>query len=249
LNHLQKASIKIYLQNLMITKKTLQFLKDLKKNNSRDWFNSNKVRFEEAKAEFGQFTGELILQIAKFDPVIGDLEAKKCIFRIYRDTRFSKDKTPYKINFGAHLVAAKVRPHDRAGYYVHLEPGNIFLAGGAYLPPSPWLKAIRQEIHENGNEFKKILKSAGFKKYFGELEGEKLLTTPKDYSADHPFIELLKYKSFLAVHNVSDKDAQSENFLKYSAQAFKALKPFDDFLNRPLDSQINRSKTWHIMKF
>lgn len=222
----------------MVSKKTFQFLQDLKNNNNRDWFNSNKHRFESAKDEFEKFIGGLILQISKFDPGIGELEPKRCIFRIYRDTRFSKDKTPYKINLGAHLAAHAEKPHDRAGYYIHLEPANTFLAGGAYLPPSPWLKAIRQSIDRNGKEFQKILNSANFKKYFGEMEGDKLKTKPKDYPEDHPFIELLKYKSFLAVHKLSDKEAMDTDFLKHSVQVFKALKPFDDFLNNSLDQYV-----------
>ncbi len=215
----------------MIAKQTYQFLKDLKENNNREWFTTNKPRFEEAKEDFQNVISQLIFQIANFDPVIGELEAKKCMHRIYRDTRFSKDKTPYKTNLGAHLTAYGHKPHERAGYYIHLEPGNTFLAGGAYLPPAPWLKEIRLAIHKNGKELIKILNGADFKKYFGEMEGEQLKTKPKDYSEDHPFIDLLKYKSFLAVHKISDKDAMSENFLKHSAQVFAALKVFDDFFN------------------
>lgn len=221
----------------MISKNTFKFLSDLKKNNNRDWFQENKPRFEEAKQNFENFISDLIIQIARFDPLVGELVPKKCIFRIYRDTRFSKDKTPYKTNLGAHMVAYAEKPHDRAGYYIHLEPGNIFLAGGAYMPPSPWLKAIREKIDQNGDELKKILKSANFKKYFSEMEGEQLKTTPRDYPADHPQIELLKYKSFLAVHRVSDQDAMSDSFLNHCFQVFKALKPFDDFLNATLDSK------------
>ena len=222
----------------MINKQTFKFLKELKKNNNRDWFITNKPAFDESKAEFESFISELLPRIAKFDPPIIELDPRKCIFRIYRDTRFSKNKTPYKTNLGAHLVAYAEKPHDRAGYYIHVEPGNTFLAGGAYLPPSEWLKAIRQEIDRNGKAFRKILNSASFKKYFGEIEGEKLKTRPRDYSADHPFIELLKYKSFLAVHNVSDKNAIAEDFSKYSAQIFKALKPLDDFLNQSLNRSV-----------
>lgn len=219
----------------MISKKTFHFLKELRENNHREWFTANKPRYEEARQDFEKFITSLILQIARFDPPIGELVAKKSIFRIYRDTRFSKDKSPYKTNLGAHLVAYDQKVHDRAGYYIHLEPGNNFLAGGAYLPPAPWLKAIRQAIDERGKEFTKILNNAAFKKYFGELEGEQLKTAPRDYPADHPYAEILKYKSFLAAHKVSDKDAMSENFLNHSVQVFKALKPFDDFLNRSLD--------------
>ena len=219
----------------MISKHTYQFLKELKKNNNRNWFQANKSRFLEIKSEFEAFVQDLIAHIAVFDPSIAHLEPKECIFRIYRDTRFSKDKSPYKTNLGAHLLAPDQIPHDRAGYYIHIEPKNTFLAGGAYLPPAVWLKAIRQEIDENGNELKKILSDKNFKKYFGEMEGDKLKTIPRDYPGDHPFIELLRYKSFLAMHRVSDEDAMSNQFLKHAVQVFKALKPFDDFLNKALN--------------
>jgi len=222
----------------MISHKTYQFLKDLSENNNRPWFQANKHRYEEARAEFESFISKLILEIARFDSPIGVLEAKKCIFRIYRDTRFSRDKKPYKTNFGAHLVAYESKVHDRAGYYIHLQPGNCFLAGGAYLPPAPWLKAIRNAIDQKGEEFLRILNHPNFKKYFGEMEGEKLKTTPRDYPADHPYIELLRYKSYLVTHKLHDEDTMSENFLNYSREVFKALKPFDDFLNNSLNLHI-----------
>ena len=218
-----------------ISKNTFQFLQDLKNNNNRYWFNDNKPRFEEAREEFTAFIGELVMEIAKFDPPIASLDPRKSAFRIHRDIRFSKDKTPYKTNLGAHLVAYAEKPHDRAGYYIHLEPKNTFLAGGAYQPPAQWLKAIRQAIDRNGREFTKLLSSVSFKKYFGEMEGEKLKTKPRYYSEDHPHIELLRHKSFLAVHKVSQEDCVSETFLEHCAQVFKALKPFNDFLNRSLD--------------
>ena len=219
----------------MISKSTYHFLKELKKNNNRNWFQANKSKFQEIKSEFEATVQELIVRIAVFDPSIANLESKECIFRIYRDTRFSKDKSPYKTNLGAHLLAPVARPHDRAGYYIHIEPKNTFLAGGAYLPPAPWLRAIRQAIDENGNDLIKILNDKNFKKYFGEMEGDKLKTIPRDYPVDHPFIELLKYKSFLAMQRVHDEDAMSEQFIKHAVQVFKALKPFNDFLNKALD--------------
>jgi uncharacterized protein (TIGR02453 family) len=220
-----------------ISKKTMQFLSELKQNNVRDWFLDNKNRFDEAKQEFEAFIDALILEIAKFDPSISHHKAKDCIFRIYRDVRFSKDKSPYKTHFGAHITAAAKRSeiHSRAGYYIHVEPGGSMLAGGAYLPQGPWLKAIRQEIAYNADEFKKILNNDDFKKYFGSIEGEQLKKAPKGYEPDHPEIELLKYKSFLASHKINDKNVTSESFLKHASEVFKALFPFDQFLNRATD--------------
>ena len=220
-----------------ITLPTLQFLTDLKANNDRDWFAANKPRYEAANKEFHQFVDALIAEIQKFDPSLIHFTAKDCVFRIYRDVRFSKDKSPYKTHFGAHVTAAskKSEIHTRAGYYLHLEPGATMLAGGAYVPESKWLAAIRQEIAYNTAEFNGILNSKDFKQYFGEMEGEKLKTTPKGYDADHPAIELLKHKSFLATHKCTDDKIASGDFLKHCAAVFKALHPFDQFLNRAMD--------------
>lgn len=215
-----------------ISNNTLKFLKDLKNNNTKEWFTDNKKRYEDAKEDFETFIGALIKNIARFDPAVGDLSPKKAIFRIYRDVRFSNDKSPYKVNFGAHLTSSPTKVHDRAGYYIQVQPGNSFLAGGAYLPPGPWIAKIRQEIDYNTKEFKKIINAAGFKKYFGEIEGEKLKTAPKGYPKDHPELELLQYKSYLATNYCDDKLVTSGDFLKHATDVFKAMKPFDDFLNR-----------------
>lgn len=219
-----------------ISKTTLQFLKDLKKNNDRDWFNDNKSQYKKAKQEFEQFVDELIQSLSAFDPEIVHQTAKNCIFRIYRDVRFSHDKSPYKTNFGAHITGAtkKSELHSLAGYYLHIEPGESFLAGGAYLPTGDWLKAIRKEIDENAGELKKILSSKNFKNTFGEMKGEKLKTSPRDYPSDHPEIELLRYKSFLAVHNLNDEQILAGDFLNHCTDVFKALYPLDQFLNNSL---------------
>lgn len=221
----------------MISPSTITFLKDLKENNDRDWFLANKGRYEIAKKEFETFIDALIQKIAVFDPSIAHFKAKDCVFRIYRDVRFSQDKSPYKTHFGAHVTSApkKSEIHTRAGYYIHLEPGDSMLAGGAYVPEAKWLKAIRQEIAYNAAEFKKVLNDKSFRQYFGTIEGEKLQRPPKDYPADHPEIELLKHKSFLATHKFSDQQALAKDFLDHSAKVFQALHPFDQFLNRAMD--------------
>jgi uncharacterized protein (TIGR02453 family) len=220
-----------------ISNATLTFLTELKENNNKDWFTANKPRYEVAKKEFEQFVDALIQKIAFFDPAIAHFTAKDCVFRIYRDVRFSADKSPYKTHFGAHITSAprKSEIHSRAGYYLHIEPGGSFLAGGAYLPESQWLKAIRQEISYNFEEFKGILNNKDFKKYFGEIEGEKLKKVPADYSADHPAIEWLKHKSFLASSKISDQQASSDDFLTHCGLVFKALAPFDRFLNKAME--------------
>lgn len=216
----------------MISNNIFGFLNELKNNNDRNWFSANKQWYLEARSEFEKFISQLIEQIAIFDPPILRLDAKKCIFRIYKDIRFSKDKKPYKVNFGAHLIDTHERPHNRAGYYVHVEPGSCFLAGGAYMPPTSWLNAIRESINAHGEQLVKILESPDFKKYFNGIEGEQLKTKPRDYSIDHPYIDLLRFKNYTVLHNVSDKKVMSENFLSYAVDVFKMLKPFDDFLNQ-----------------
>jgi uncharacterized protein (TIGR02453 family) len=217
-----------------ISKELLTFLKDLKSNNNKEWFTENKSRYELAKAEFETFITELFAQISVFDPSIGHLKAKECIFRIYRDVRFSKDKSPYKTHFGAHISIApkKSEIHTRSGYYIHIEPGNSMLAGGAYLPQGDWLKTIRQEIDYNGADLVEILQSQDFKTTFGDLEGDKLARMPKGYLDDHPFSELLKMKSFLATHKVADSELLKSGFTDTASKVFKTLKPLGDFLNR-----------------
>ena len=217
-----------------ITKDTLDFLKKLSKNNNKDWFTANKDKYEKAKEEFQIFIAALVGEIITFDPSIIGIIPSKTIFRIYRDVRFSTNKDPYKINFGAHIHPGdKQNVHAVAGYYLHIEPGKSFLAGGAYMPPSPWAKGIRAQIDEHGKEFHKIVTSKEFTKYFS-LDGEMLQRPPQGYAADHPYIEYLKHKSFLAMHQVSDEQLTDSNFLSFASKAFKALYPFDEFLNRSL---------------
>ncbi len=220
----------------MLSQNTLKFLRDLKKHNNRGWFGANKTRYEDVKKEFDAFVNSLIREIAKFDKSVANLEVKDCVFRIYRDVRFSKDKSPYKTHFGAHIVpGGKKAELSRAGYYIHISPGECFLAGGAHTPPSEWISAIRKEIHYNGNEMKKIISGKDFKKYFGTISGEKLSSVPRGYEKTHPDIELLKHKSFLAVHDLNEKQVQSKDFLSHCTKVFKAMKPFDKFLNQSLD--------------
>ncbi len=214
---------------------TLKYLENLKLNNNKEWFNDNKSHFELAKADFEAFITDLFAAIAKFDPSIGHHKPKECIFRIYRDVRFSKDKSPYKTHFGAHLTAAakKSEIHNRSGYYIHIEPGNnSMLAGGAYLPQGDWLKKIRQEIDYNGHEFLAIIQSPTFKSTFGELEGDSLVRPPKGFDENHQYLQWLKMKSFLATHKVKDNEVTHGDFLNHAAQTFETLKPLGDFLNR-----------------
>jgi len=218
----------------MIEKQTFDFLKKLSKNNNREWFNENKPKFELAKANVEAFAQKIIEKIVKFDNRFNaDLKAKDCIFRIYRDVRFSKDKSPYKLNFGANISPGG-KKSGVPGYYLHIKPGDCFVGGGMYKPDNKQLAAVRQEIDYNTNDFKKILNSKTFKDYFEELRGEKLKTAPKGYPKDHPEIELLKYKGYFALSELNDEILQNKNALKVVIQKMKAIAPLNNFIQNAL---------------
>jgi len=218
---------------IKIEKSTLEFLSELKCNNDRDWFTKNRNRYLAAKDNFELFVQALINGIAIFDPILKGLEAKSCTYRINRDIRFSPDKTLYKTHLGAFIVRGGRKNGDRfAGYYVHIEPGdNSMIAGGSYMPHTPWLTAIREKIDGEGERFLKTVTEKEFVRVFGELEGEKLKSAPKGYTRDHPNIEYLKMKSFLAARTIEDKEILKENSFDFILDASRALKPLNDFLN------------------
>jgi len=212
---------------------TLHFLIDLKCNNNRDWFLQNRKRYDNAKKNFEEFTQYIIDSITEFDPILKGLEAKSCTYRINRDIRFSNDKTLYKTHMGAFIVRGGRKNGDRfAGYYVHVEPeDNSMIAGGAYLPPMPWLTSIREKIDMYGDRFLKIINDKEFKSFFGNIEGDKLKSAPKGFPKDHPKIEFLKMKSFLALRTIPDREIVSEECADLIVRASKVLKPLNDFLN------------------
>jgi uncharacterized protein (TIGR02453 family) len=216
----------------IIHESTLIFLRKLRDNNNRDWFLENKPEYQKAKENFESFIQDLIDNLIDFEPIMKGLEAKSCVYRINRDIRFSNDKTPYKSHFGAFIVRGGKKNGDKfAGYYIHIEPEKSMIAGGAYMPPAPWLSAIRENINENPEELISILNSKDFKKYFGTMDGEKLKKAPKGYPSDHPHVELLKFKSYLVVNEVKDDMVLMNDFLKHALNVSKAMKPFNDYLN------------------
>lgn len=216
-----------------INQSTLEFLIDLKQHNEREWFNMNRKRYDEAKMNFESFVQAVIDRITEFDPILSGLEAKTCTYRINRDIRFTNDKTIYKTHLGAFIVKGGKRNGDRyAGYYVHVEPGNnSLIAGGAYIPPMPWLTAIREKIDEQGDQFMKIITKKEFRDFFGEIEGERLKSAPKGYSRDHKLIEYLKLKSYLISRIIPDKEITGESCLDLIVKGSKIMKPLNDFLN------------------
>lgn len=215
-----------------IKKSTLDFLTAINCNNNRDWFIANRPLYLDAKENFESFVQEIIDKLILFEPVMKGLEAKSCVYRINRDIRFSNDKSPYKSHLGAFIVRGGKRNGDKfAGYYFHIEPGKSIMAGGAYMPPSPWLSDIREKISDRPDEFIKIINAKEFKKYFGTIDGEKLKTAPKGYPKDHPHIELLKLKSYLVVNEASDKMVLGGDYMNHVINVFKAMKPLNDYLN------------------
>lgn len=218
----------------MIQPATMQFLKQLAANNNKPWFDAHKDAYDAAKADFEATVAGILKGLAAAEPMFAEQKAKDCVFRIYRDVRFAKDKTPYKAHFGAFLSRGG-KKYDGAGYYIHLEPGKSFAGGGMWAPAAPLLKAVRQEIDYNLDEFEGILQHKSFKKYFKGLEGEQLKTIPQGYSADNPAIDLLKRKSFVVDHRLTDEDVTNKSFISKSIQIFSAMKSLVDFLNRPLD--------------
>lgn len=219
----------------MIEQSTLQFLKGLHKNNNREWFLSNKIKYEAAKGNFFQFVEEALIGIQKFDQSLDELPPKKCVFRINRDVRFSKNKAPYKNNFGASFSKG-AKKIVAAGYYFHLEPGASFIGGGLWMPEAADLQKLRQEIDYNFDEFVGIMTNKKFKSTFGALDTDlKLTRPPKGYDMDNPAIEFLKLKSFTAVTPLTDKEMLDKNIVKKSVDIFKTLSPLVQFLNRAID--------------
>ena len=229
---LKHKYITMKIMNHKIENSTLKFLKDLSKNNNREWFTENKQQNTAAHENVIQFVDELIDEIALFDEEIGKTDAKKALFRIYRDTRFSKDKSPYKTNFGAGLGMGK--GNRIAGYYLHIEPGKSFLAGGVYQPESSVLKEIRKGMSMNGKAFLKIIEKDDFRNNFRGLSVEnKLQKVPQGFEKDDPMAEYLKLKSFVVIHPISDSDLTNEKAVKNFANIYKSIQPLNDFLGAP----------------
>ncbi len=211
---------------------TFEFLNKLSKNNNRDWFNENKGLYTNAQQDVVALITDLIEEMSAFDEEIAKLDAKKSLFRIYRDTRFSKDKSPCKTNFGASLGMGK--GSQKAGYYLHIEPGKSFLAGGVYQPEFTVLKEIRKEISAFGDDFLEVLNHKDFKKYFGELDqGDKLKKVPQGFEKDDKMAEFLKLKNFIVVYNLKDEELLDPKVAKHFAKIYKAMKPLNDFLDTP----------------
>mgnify|MGYP000282217500 CR=1 FL=1 len=223
----------------MLSRDTLQFLEDLKANNNRDWFLENKKRYETVKKDYHQMVSDFLDAMKPLDPALEMLEVKNCTFRINRDIRFSKDKTPYKTHMGVWLSSG-VKGQNRAGYYVHIEEGASFIAGGFYAPESEDLKKVRKEIAFFYEDLEEILAEKNFKKIFMDFDRNErsiLKNPPRGYEKEHPAIELLKLKSFEASQKFDVSEVLEKDFVSKMSKKLIVLKPLNEFINRALTTE------------
>lgn len=222
----------------MILPTTIEFLNDLKSNNSKSWFDLNRKRYDKVKADYISLAGNILGQMKKVDPSLEMVETKECVFRINRDIRFSADKSPYKTNLGIALHPGG-KKFNLAAYYLHIEPGHSFIGGGLWMPEAPLLSKVRKEIHYFYNDLIEILNNPLYKNTYGPLdieEGQKLSRPPKGYEAEDPAIEFLKLKSFTASTPLADEMLTSDKLIPHIIDRFTILKPFIGFINRGLMS-------------
>jgi uncharacterized protein (TIGR02453 family) len=223
----------------MLSKDTLQFLDDLKANNNRDWFLENKKRYEAVKKDYQQLVGDFLDAMKPLDPSLEMLEVKNCTFRINRDIRFSKDKTPYKSHLGVWLSSG-AKGMNRSGYYLHLEKEASFIAGGLYCPESVDLKKMRKEIAYFHDDLEAILNEKNFKREFKDFdrnEKDTLKNPPRGYEKEHPAIEFLKLKSFECSQRIDFSEVTKKDFVATMSKKLITLKPLNDFINRALTSE------------
>jgi uncharacterized protein (TIGR02453 family) len=212
--------------------KITSFLTELNHNNNREWFQNHKSEYEQARKEFIDLVNATIQAIGLFDAQVHGLQAKASIFRLYRDVRFSKDKRPYKTHFGAYMAEGG-RKSPKAGYYLHIEADGGFLGGGLFRPAPDALKKVRMQIDYNAAQLRNILKEPTFVDTYGKMQGQQLKTSPRDFSADHPDIDLLRYKDFFVSHPFHNSVLQNDA-VAYFAKRFTHLKPLNDYLNQAI---------------
>ncbi|MBN2893518.1 MAG: DUF2461 domain-containing protein [Bacteroidales bacterium] len=212
----------------------LNFLSELKENNNKDWFDSNRARYKELREYFIDQIAILIDKVAEFDPIVKLEDPRKSVFRINRDIRFSNDKSPYKTNFGGYIVPGG-KKGGGAGYYLHFEPNSSFIGGGIYCPPNPTLKRIRWGIYQNIDEFLPIISEKEFKKAFGGIVGSKLVNPPKGFDKDFEHIDLLKFKDYNVIVNFEDKQIVKDDFIDKVVDYFKKMISFNQFLNKVVE--------------
>lgn len=220
------------MQKPIITKEIFNFLKDLEKNNNREWFTENKSTFKSLETDVKTFFSAAMDNLKQHDEI-----EKMKIFRIYRDVRFSKDKTPYKTHFGGSFARAGARL--RGGYYIHLKPSDSFIATGFWEPNKEDLLRIRKELELDADEFRKVIGGKKFKTVWGDLVGDEVKTAPKGFNKEHSNIDLIKKKQYIFVRKFSDKEVLSQNFAKQIDDSFKAIRPYFDLMSDVLTTNLN----------
>lgn len=216
-------------------KNIISFLRSLRRHNDRAWFNENKAKYLDIKDSVDILASRLIAGIADFDPDASRLRPSDCTYRIYRDTRFSTDKTPYKTHIGIFINPPYGKKSPRCGYYLHLEPDNCLVAGGAWCPEGPVLKAIRQDIFDNIDEYLELINAPEFRKYYTQMGDNLLKTAPKGFPKDWEYIDLLKPRDFTAFSPLTADDLDAPDFAERVLSRMKAVKPLNDFLNYTID--------------
>jgi len=216
----------------------LSFLSTLKENNNREWFAENRAWYDRSKADFEKLTAALIIEIARFDEDIKHVKVKDCTFRIYNDTRFH-NKEPYKTHFGAYIASQGGRKSPRGGYYLHIDTAGCFLSAGVWQPEAPVLKALREAVYDNIDEFKEIINEKNFKKYFYAFHDEDMLkTAPKGFPKDFEDIYFLKLKHYIVNYDLPAGFFAQKDFFEQIVSIFKTARPFNKFLNYTVDEII-----------
>jgi uncharacterized protein (TIGR02453 family) len=224
------------MSSIVIEKRSVDFLKTLAKNNNRDWFNKHKEKYACAQANIIAFADALLLEMSRHDKM-ETLSGKASLFRIYKDVRFSADKTPYNTHWSGAFKRATNR--RRGGYYFKIKPGASILAGGFWGPDPKDIKRIRQDIDLNTKSWRKLISDKNFLQTFGKISGEQVGTAPRGYAKDHPAIDLLRYKQFLLIHKFSDKEVCSPDFLHKANTVFKKMRPFFNYMSEVLTTDAN----------
>ena len=217
----------------MLHKNILPFLSELTDNNNKAWFEQNKPLFLQAKEDFSHFIDLLIAKINEFDPLLKGLKSKDCIFRIYRDVRFSKDKKPYKTHFGAYMAPGG-RKSMNTGYYIHIDPALSFIAGGIYMPQAEQLKAIRINILEDTENIIEIIENDEFKENFTLYNADKIKTAPRGFPKDFEHIDLLRYKHYVPTRQLDINSLKANNYFEILIDYFEIIKPFNDYIRECL---------------
>lgn len=217
---------------ILVPQKTFDFFKSLGKNNNREWFNEHKSEFKSLETDIKKFYNTVLENLKKHDDV-----DKLKMFRIYRDIRFSKDKTPYKTHFGGSFHRKK--PSLRGGYYLHISPGDSFIATGFWEPNKEDLFRIRKEFEIDDSQIRKIISTKKFKKIWGDFVGDELKTAPKGFDKEHPSIDLIRKKQYIFTKKFDDKEVVSAEFLNKIDDAFKTIRPYFDYMSDVLTTDLN----------